>query len=138
MRSPARTSLRAVLLIVILLCAAPGCGSSTENTPAAAARSFVSALITRDASTSFDLLSEKFKGEWGVTSMSWGPVVERTPIRPDETFSIRSAAVDGDTAAVTVLAGNGEAGTVKLVREGGRWLVDYELGEWYGLAPGMQ
>ena len=36
----------------------------------------------------------------------------------------------GDTPA-------GGVGQVKLVREGGRWPVDYELGQWYGLAPGM-
>lgn len=137
MRSPARSSLAAVLLIALLVSAAPGCGSSTDSTPAAVARKFVSALITRDASASFDLLSEKFKGEWGVTDMSWEPVMARTPIRPDATFTVRSATTDGDTATVTVLADNGEEGKVKLVREGGGWLVDYELGEWYGLAPGM-
>jgi len=132
-------AVRAVFCLVsacVLLVAAAGCGGGGDS-PSAAAESFLNALIARDNPSSFALLSMKAQGEMGVTPMTWPGVMMANPIPSNASFTVTGETMEGDTATVSISTGGGTGGTVRLSREGGRWLVDYELGEWYGLAPGF-
>jgi hypothetical protein len=115
-----------------------GCGSPGGATPSEAAQEFLKALIVRDESMTIGLLSEEFKRDHGITAITWKLVMMRNPIPRDATFSTKSEFIEDGTATVNILTGRGEEGQVKLVREGDRWMVGYELGQWYGLAPDME
>lgn len=107
---------------------------ASSNTPSAVAQQFLKAMIAHDAPTSFGLLSMKFKGNYGVTAMTWTPYATTyNLISADATFTVKSENITGDTATVTILNRSGKESPVKLVREDGKWLVDYSLGESYGL-----
>lgn len=113
-----------------------GCGGGTGDSPSQAAEAFLEALIAHDNPSSFALLSMKSQGAMGVTPMTWPGVMKANPIPTDATFTVNSESIQGDTAAVAITTAQGLDRQVALVREDGEWLVDYEIGEWYGLAPG--
>lgn len=133
-RSIAVTGIISIMVILLLTPAICGCGGSGgENTPQAVADEFLGALVGHDGPGSYALISEKSKGECGITNVSWSGIMLKNPISESATYTLSDAVVEGDTAEVTVESSSGET-TMHLSREDGEWRVDYELGEWY-LAP---
>ena len=130
------TALACAALAVLLVLGALGCGGSGGGDPKVVAQDFLNALIAHDASGSYTLLSMKFKGEWGITPMSWNGVMMRNRVPEAATYTINGQDTQGDSATVTITPDGGADEQVKLVSEDGKWLIDYELNQWYGLAPG--
>lgn len=128
--------LSCIAVACVLAVALAGCGGGGD-TPSAAAESFLNAMIAHDNPSSYGLFSVKSQGEMGVTAMTWPGVMMANPIPQSASFTITGESIEGDTATVTITTGGGAGGTVGLSKEDGRWLVDYQLGEWYGLAPGF-
>lgn len=128
--------LACIAVFCALLPAVTGCGGGGGGTPRAVTESFLNALVQHDAPGAFDYLSEKFKGEYGVTGITWNGLMTRNPIPGTATFTVTAENVQGDTATVTITPAGGAPQTVNLVKEGGNWRVDYTMGQWYGLAPG--
>lgn len=127
---------RAAIIWVMLAIVAVtliGCGGRGSGDPGAVAQEFLNTLIAHDPTGSFALLSEKFKGEWGITAVDWNGVMMRDPIPETASYSVKSQDIQGDTAVVTITPAGGAEEQVRLVRENGKWLIDYELGQWYGL-----
>ena len=126
------------LVVPAVLLAGCGGGGSAEGSPGKAAESFLNALIAHNNPSSYALLSLKSQGEMGVTPMTWPGVMMANPIPSGSTFTVKGESIQGDTATVTITTTTAGADrTVNLVNEEGEWLVDYQLGEWYGLAPGL-
>lgn len=126
----------AVLALFAIVACFPGCAGGGGGTPSEVAGEFLDALIAHDAAGSFELLSEKFKGEWGITSMSWNGVMAKNPIPETAAYEITGEEVKGESAEVTIKPGQMSEQVVNLINENGDWRIDYELGEYYGLAPG--
>ena len=128
-------------MLVALLCAAlaatlvlmVGCGDSGGGDPETVTREFLNALIAHDAPGSYALLSLKFQGEWGVTAITWNGAMMKNPIPETASYSVKGQDIQGDSASVTITPAGGADEQVKLVKEDGEWLIDYELGQWYGL-----
>ena len=126
-----------LVIAAVLMLGAVGCGGSGDEDPKAVAEKFLKALIVHDAGGSYPLLSEKFTGEWGITPMAWNGVMTRNPIPESASFIVKGQDIQGDSATVTITPSGGADTQVKLVKENGKWLIDYELNQWYGLAPGV-
>lgn len=126
------------VIVGVLAVAPAGCGGggTADGSPSQVAESFVKALAAHDNPSSYALLSMKSKGEIGVTPMTWPGVMKVNPIPPGATFTVKGESIQGDTATVTITTGGADR-TVNLVNEEGEWLVDYQAGQWYGLAPGF-
>lgn len=110
--------------------AIPGCGGGS---PTSVATGFLNALIAHDSRTSFALLSDQFKHEYGLTEKSWNEIVLVNPIPDNATYTVRGVETEGDSAVVTIVARGEKEQDVELVRESGKWKVDYQIGRWYGL-----
>lgn len=121
-----------ICLIPVSLMVFQGCGRAA-STPVSVADSFLKAFIKKDAAGSFRYLSEKSKGAMGVSSVTWMGVLLGLPIDTNADYKILGEEVLGDTARVDIKTSRGEKASVALVKERGRWLVDYSLGELYGL-----
>ena len=83
-------------------------------------------------------MSLKSEGETGMTLTTWNGLMLKDPIPKTATFSVKGENVQGNTATVTITPADGTDHTVMLSNENGNWKVDWELGEWYGLVPGLQ
>ena len=135
MRRP-RTSMSVALgcaALAVALVLMVGCGGSGDGEPKTVAQEFLNALIAHDAPGSYALLSVKFQGEWGVTDIAWNGVIMNAPIPGTASYSVKGQNIQGDSASVTITPAGGADQQVKLVKEDGKWLIDYELGQWYGL-----
>jgi len=135
----ARTSMSVALgcaALAVTLVLIVGCGGSGGGEPKTVAQEFVNALIAHDAPGSYALLSEKFQGEWGITAVAWNGAMMRNPIPGTASYSVKGQDIHGDSASVTITPAGGADEQVKLVKEDGKWLIDYELGQWYGLDSG--
>lgn len=121
-----------------LVIALAGCGGGgVANTPSGVAEAFLKALIAHDAGASYGYMSLKSQGETGMTLMSWNGLMLQNPIPKTATFTVKGENVQGDTATVTVTPTGGADRVVNLSKENGSWKVDWQLGEWYGLASGL-
>ena len=132
----AGTSMSVVLgcaALVVALVLIVGCGSPGGGEPKTVAQKFLNALIAHDERGCYALLSEKFQGEWGVTALAWNGVMMKNPIPKTASYSVKGQNIQGDSASVTITPAGGADEQVKLGKEDGKWLIDYELGQWYGL-----
>lgn len=127
-----------IAVACVLLLTLPGCGGGGDGTPKAVTENFVHALVQHDANGSFRYLSDKFKNEYGITGITWSGLMMRDPIPQTATFTVTGENVQGDTATVTIAPTGGVPQNVNLIKEGGNWHVDYAMGQWYGLVPGLR
>ncbi|MBU4193415.1 MAG: hypothetical protein KKE79_00775 [Actinobacteria bacterium] len=65
--------------------------------------------------------------------MAWNGAMMRNPISETASYTVKGQDIQGDSATVTITPAGGADEQVKLVREEGKWLIDYELNQWYGL-----
>jgi hypothetical protein len=127
----------AILLVALSLLALAGCGGgASANTPSSVAEAFLKGLIAHDAGGSYAFMSLKSEGETGMTLASWNGMMIQDPIPKTTTFAVKTENIQGNTATVTITAPGGVDHVVNLSNENGNWKVDWQLGEWYGLAPG--
>jgi hypothetical protein len=132
-----KTTFSAVLIATALALSVAGCGGGgTANTPSAVAEAFLKGLVAHDAGGSYGYMSLKSEGETGMTLASWNGLIMKDPIPKTATFSVKGENVQGNTATVIVTPAGGTDHTVTLSNENGHWKVDWQLGEWYGLAQG--
>ena len=134
-----KTALSVCLIAAVLALSFAGCGGGgTANTPSGVAEAFLKGLIAHDAGGSYGYMSLKSEGETGMTLATWNGLMLKDPIPKTATFSVKGENVQGNTATVTITPAGGTDHTVMLSNENGNWKVDWELGEWYGLVPGLQ
>lgn len=138
MRTKLSTGMLAIATAGLLLASLAGCGGGgTANTPTGVAESFVKALVSHDAGASYCLMSDQSKGETGMTLQNWNGFMLRNPIPKSATFTVKAESAQGNTATVTITPAGGTDQVVNLVNENGSWKVNWQIGDWYGLAPSM-
>ncbi|MHB8895098.1 MAG: hypothetical protein ACYC99_07985 [Candidatus Geothermincolia bacterium] len=132
-----KTAFSVCLIAAVLALSVAGCGGGgTANTPSGVAEAFLKGLVAHDAGGSYGYMSLKSEGETGMTLASWNGMMMRDPIPKTATFTVKGENVQGNTATVIITPTGGTDHVVKLSNENGNWKVDWQLDEWYGLAPG--
>ena len=106
--------------------------------PVEAVQQFAAAVHKGDTATAWSLLSERTRAEAdrrAATARSVsdaGPESGRqmlfTSALPDRPFEARQLSLSGDSAEVQTTTDGGVSHTWHVVREGGRWRVDLDLG----------
>gem|GEM_PF-4966947 len=131
-RTVSQVSLTLTCLALVLFLVFTGCAKSSVS-PKFVADSFLRAFVKKDAHGTFKYLSEKSKEEMGITGVTWMGVLMGLPIDTTESYTILREEISGDSARVDIETSRGENASVRLVKEKGKWLVDYTFGEMFGL-----
>lgn len=123
-----------VLLSIGALSAASGCRREPPNSPEAAYRGFIDALQKGNTKRAWDSLSPSTRQRAGerskaIAEASKGVVRDEPELllfqgtRPAPITEISQVSADDDSALLKVATASGST-EVKLVKDGGKWLVD--------------